>query len=55
MPPHDPIPVVILARLAVDRFYRHYGFEEFPGGSLRLMLTLGQIRAAMGGGADAGV
>jgi GNAT superfamily N-acetyltransferase len=93
MPPY-PIPVVLLARLAVDRteqgrglgrallkdallraaaaaeivgakavlvhaldpearaFYQRYGFEEFPAGSLQLMLTLAEIRAALGWGGE---
>jgi len=90
MPPDYPIPVVILARLAVDErehgrglgkailkdalhritlaadivgaravlvyaidnrakdFYEHFDFEEFPGGSLHLMLSLKDIRLALG-------
>jgi len=90
MPPDYPIPVILLARLAVDRseqgsglgsallkdaffriasaagivgarailvhaidadakaFYEHFEFEEFPAGSLHLMLSLKDVRAAIG-------
>jgi GNAT superfamily N-acetyltransferase len=88
MPPDYPIPVILLARLAVDRreqrrgigrallkdafyrivsaagivgvravlvhaidaeardFYQRFDFEEFPAGTLHLMLSLKDIRAA---------
>jgi len=91
MPPDYPIPVVLLARLAVDRseqgrglgsallkdafyriasaaeiagaravlvhaidaeaktFYEHFNFEEFPAGTLHLMLSLKDVRAAIAG------
>jgi GNAT superfamily N-acetyltransferase len=91
MPPGYPIPVILLARLAVDRaeqgrglgsallkdafyriasaaevvgaravlvhaidapagaFYEHFNFEEFPAGSLHLMLSLKDVRAAIAG------
>jgi len=91
MPPNYPIPVVLLARLAVDRkeqgkglgsallkdaflriaaaadivgaravlvhaidsaakaFYERFDFEEFPAGTLHLMLPLKQVRAAIAG------
>ena len=91
MPPDYPIPVILLARLAVDRneqgrglgsallkdaffriasavsivraravlvhaidaearaFYEHFEFDEFPAGSLHLMLSLKDVRAAIGG------
>jgi predicted N-acetyltransferase YhbS len=89
MPPDYPIPVILLARLAVDRteqgrrlgsallkdafyritsaaeivgaravlvhaidmqakaFYEHFNFEEFPAGTLHLMLTLKDVRASI--------
>jgi GNAT superfamily N-acetyltransferase len=89
MPEHYPIPVILIARLAVDRreqgrglgsallkdafyrianaadiagaravlvhaideaaraFYLHFEFEEFPAGTLHLMLPLADVRAAM--------
>jgi GNAT superfamily N-acetyltransferase len=89
MPPDYPIPVILLARLAVDRmeqgrglgralledafyrivsaaeivgaravlvvvidtqakaFYERFDFEEFPAGTLHLMLSLKDVRAAM--------
>jgi GNAT superfamily N-acetyltransferase len=91
MPPDYPIPVILLARLAVDRseqgrrlgsallkdafyriasaaeivgaravlvhaidaqakaFYEHFNFEEFPAGTLHLMLALKDVRAATAG------
>lgn len=91
MPPDYPIPVILLARLAVDReeqdhglgrallkdafyriasaaeivgaravlvhaidesakaFYEHFNFEEFPAGTLHLMLSLKDVRAAIAG------
>ena len=91
MPPDYPIPVILLARLAVDRteqgrrlgtallkdafyriasaaeivgaravlvhaidpqakaFYEHFNFEEFPAGTLHLMLVLKDVRAAIAG------
>jgi GNAT superfamily N-acetyltransferase len=91
MPPDYPIPVILLARLAVDRleqgrrlgsallkdafyriesaaeivgaravlvhaidtqakaFYEHFNFEEFPAGTLHLMLALQDVRAAIAG------
>jgi len=91
MPPDYPIPVILLARLAIDRkeqgrglgssllkdaFYRiasaaeivgarallvhaidpearafceHFNFDEFPAGTLHLMLSLKEIRVAIGG------
>jgi GNAT superfamily N-acetyltransferase len=91
MPPAYPIPVILLARLAVDRgeqgcglgsallkdafhriasaaeivgarailvhaidaeakaFYQHFNFEEFPAGTLHLMLSLKDVRAAIAG------
>jgi GNAT superfamily N-acetyltransferase len=91
MPPNYSIPVILLARLAVDRteqgrglgsallkdafcriasaaeivgaravlvhaieteakaFYGHFDFEEFPAGTLHLMLSLKDVRAAIGG------
>ncbi len=91
MPPGYPIPVILLARLAVDRteqgrglgsallkdafyriasaaqivgarailvhaidteakaFYEHFNFEEFPAGTLHLMLSLKDVRAAIAG------
>lgn len=91
MPPDYPIPIVLLARLAVDRgeqgrglgsallkdafnriaaaaeivgaravvvhaidaqakaFYEHFDFEEFPAGTLHLMRSLKDIRAAIAG------
>ena len=90
MPPY-PIPVILLARLAVDRmeqgrglggallkdafyrtvsaaeivgaravlvhaidthakaFYEHFNFEEFPAGTLHLMISLKDVRAAIAG------
>ncbi|MBZ5723412.1 MAG: GNAT family N-acetyltransferase [Acidobacteriia bacterium] len=89
MPPDYPVPVILLARLAVDRreqghglgsallkdafyriasaaeivgaravlvhaidaqaraFYEHFNFEEFPSGTLHLMLSLKDVRAAI--------
>ena len=89
MPPDYPIPVILLARLAVDRrqqghgigkgllkhaldriavaadivgaravlvhaideearaFYEHFGFEEFPAGTMHMMLSLRSVRAAI--------
>ncbi len=89
MPPDYPVPIILLARLAVDRkehgqglgsallkdaflriasaadivgsravlvhaidpeakaFYEHFDFEEFPAGSLHLMLSLKDVRAAI--------
>jgi len=91
MPPDYPIPVILLARLAVDRteqgrglgsallkdafsriasaaeivgaraalvhaidmqaraFYQHFNFDEFPAGTLHLMLSLQDVRAAIAG------
>jgi GNAT superfamily N-acetyltransferase len=91
MPGGYPIPVILLARLAVDRmeqgrglgsallkdafyriasaagivgagavlvhaidpearaFYEHFDFEEFPAGTLHLMLSLKDVRAAIAG------
>jgi len=91
MPEAYPIPVVLLARLAVDvceqdrglgrallkdaflriaaaadivgaravlvhaidekarAFYEHFEFEEFPSGTLHMMLTLTSVRAAIAG------
>lgn len=91
MPPDYPIPVILLARLAVDRmeqrrglgsallkdafyrvasaaeivgaravlvhaidpdaraFYEHFNFEEFPAGTLHLMLSLKDVGAAIAG------
>lgn len=91
MPPNYPIPVILLARLAVDErehrrgigkallkdafyriasaadivgvravlvhaidadardFYQRFDFEEFPAGTLHLMLSLKDVRAAIGG------
>jgi GNAT superfamily N-acetyltransferase len=91
MPPDYPIPVILLARLAVDlkeqgrglgsallkdafvriasaadivgaravlvhaidpearAFYEHFEFEEFPAGTLHLMLSLKDVRAAVAG------
>jgi len=91
MPPAYPIPVILLARLAVDRnehgrglgrallkdafrrtvsaaeivgaravlvhaidagamaFYRHFNFDEFPAGTLHLMLSLKDVRVAATG------
>jgi len=91
MPPDYPIPVILLARLAVDRheqrrgvgsallknafyriasaaeivgvravlvhaidaeardFYQRFDFEEFPAGTLHLMLSLKDVRAAIVG------
>ncbi len=91
MPPDYPIPVILLARLAVDRseqgrglgsavlkdafyriasaaeivgaravlvhaidpqaraFYEHFNFEEFPAGTLHLMLSLKNVRATIAG------
>jgi predicted N-acetyltransferase YhbS len=90
MPPY-PIPVILLARLAVDRmeqgrglggallkdafyrtvsaaeivgaravlvhaidthakaFYEHFNSEEFPAGTLHLMISLKDVRAAIAG------
>jgi GNAT superfamily N-acetyltransferase len=90
-PPGYPIPVILLARLAVHRseqgrglggallqdafyriasaaeivgarallvhaidseartFYEHFNFDEFPAGSLHLMLPLKELRAAIAG------
>jgi len=92
MPPDYPIPVILLARLAVDRteqgrglggallkdafyrvasaaeivgarailvdaidaegkaFYEHFNFDEFPAGTLHLMLSLKDVRAAIASG-----
>jgi GNAT superfamily N-acetyltransferase len=91
MPPDYPIPVILLARLAVDRkeqglglgsallkdafyriasaseivgarailvhaidseakaFYEHFDFDEFPAGTLHLMLSMKDVRAAIAG------
>src|ERR1035438_6141589 len=91
MPPGYPIPVILLARLAVDRkeqgrglgaallkdafyriasaaeivgaravfvhaidseaksFYERFNFDEFPAGTLHLMLSIKDVRAAIGG------
>jgi predicted N-acetyltransferase YhbS len=91
MPPDYPIPVILMARLAVDRmeqgrglgsallkdafyriasaaeivgaravlvhaidaqakaFYEHFDFEEFPAGTLHLMCSLKDVRAAIEG------
>lgn len=91
MPPDYPIPVILLARLAVDHteqgrglgsallkdafyriasaaqivgaravlvhaidteaktFYEHFNFEEFPAGTLHLMLSLKDVRVAIAG------
>ncbi len=91
MPPDYPIPVILLARLAVHRaeqgrglgsallkdafnriasaagivgaravlvhaidsearaFYQHFNFDEFPAGSLHLMLSLKEVRAVIAG------
>ena len=91
MPPDYAIPLILLARLAVDRteqghglgsallkdafyriafaaeivgaravlvhaidlrakaFYEHFTFEEFPAGTLHLMLSLKDVRAAIAG------
>jgi GNAT superfamily N-acetyltransferase len=92
MPQAYPIPVILLARLAVHQteqgrglgsallkdafhrvasaagivgarallvhaidsdaksFYEHFNFDEFPAGSLHLMLALKEVRAAIAGG-----
>jgi GNAT superfamily N-acetyltransferase len=91
MPPDYPIPVILLARLAVHRaeqgrglgsallkdafnriasaagivgaravlvhaidsearvFYEHFNFDEFPAGSLHLMLSIKEVRTAVTG------